>query len=71
MQGAPIFGKIELLIKEKNKINKEEFYDSGMVITGDYIIIVVNERDDVETTNSSTGIIYNMKDIKSYRTHAK
>jgi hypothetical protein len=71
MQGAPIFGKIELLIKEKNKINKEEFYDSGMVITGDYIIIVVNERDDVETTNSSTGIIYNMGDIKSYRTHAK
>ena len=71
MQGAPIFGKIELLIKDKDKINKEEYYDSGMVITGNYIIIVVNERDDVETTNSSTGIIYNIEDIKSYRTHAK
>lgn len=71
MQGAPIFGKIELLIKENEKVNREEFYDSGMVITGNYIIIVVNERDDVESTNSSTGIIYNMEDIKSYRTHAK
>ena len=71
MQGAPIFGKIELLIKDNNRINKEEYYDSGMVITGNYIIIVVNERDDVETTNSSTGIIYKMEDIKSYRTHAK
>tara|TARA_B100000927_G_scaffold45106_5_gene32593 strand:+ start:580 stop:795 length:216 start_codon:yes stop_codon:yes gene_type:complete len=71
MQGAPIFGKIELLIKDKGGINKEEYYDSGMVITGNYIIIVVNERDDVETTNSSTGIIYKMEDIKSYRTHAK
>lgn len=67
MQGAPTFNKIELLIKEKENIIKEEFYDSGMVITGDYIIIVTKQMSD----NTNTGLIYNLKDIKSYKTQTK
>jgi hypothetical protein len=64
MQRAPTFGKIELLIKDKESLIKEEYYDSGMMITGDYIIIVTKEISD----NSNTGLIYNLKDVKSYKT---
>jgi len=35
-----------------------------MMITGDYIIIVTKEISD----NSNTGLIYNLKDVKSYKT---
>ena len=42
-----------------------------MVITGDYIIIVIDEKSDVETTNTSTGKIYHMSEIDSYKTHAQ
>jgi len=74
MQGAPKFGKVELLIKDgKNGEfrTKVEYDDCGMVITGDYIIIVIDEKNDVETTETSTGKIYHMDNIDSYKTHAK
>jgi hypothetical protein len=71
MQGAPIFGKVELLIKEQNGITKKEWHDSGLVITGDYLIVVVNEKDDIETTNTTTGLIYHMSEVESYKTHQK
>lgn len=72
MQGAPIFGKIELLIKQPNgSVNREEWFDSGLVITGDYLIVVVNETDDVETTTTSTGLIHHLSTIESYKTHQK
>ena len=50
MQRAPTFGKIELLIKDKESLIKEEYYDSGMMITGDYIIIVTKEISDNSNT---------------------
>ena len=77
MQGAPIFGKIELLLK-KHKKNEDKdfpsterlvFNDCGMVITGDYIIIVIKENDPVNSTSSSTGKIYNIGDVIEYVTH--
>lgn len=72
MQGAPKFGKVELILKDdKNNRTKVEYDDCGMVITGDYIIIVIDEKSDIETTNTSTGIIYHMSEISKYKTHAK
>jgi hypothetical protein len=77
MQGAPKFGKVELLLKDgkdgtfKSSRTKIEYDDCGMVITGDYIIIVLDEKSDVETTNTSTGIIYHMSEVEKYKTHAK
>jgi hypothetical protein len=72
MQGAPKFGKVELLLKDgKESVNLIEYDDCGMVITGDYIIIVIDEKTDIETTNTSTGIIYHMNEVSKYKTHAK
>jgi hypothetical protein len=72
MQGAPKFGKVELLLKGKGESKtRVEYDDCGMVITGDYIIIVVDEKSDVETTTNSTGTIYHIGDVHSYKTHAK
>ncbi len=77
MQGAPKFGKVELILKNgkdgtfESSRTKVEFDDCGMVITGDYIIIVVDEKTDVETTTTSTGTIYHMSKVHSYKTHAK
>jgi hypothetical protein len=72
MQGAPNFYKIELLIKDKESLLKEEFYDSGMVITGDYIIIVSKEESDwVSDLDANKGLVYNLKDVKSYKTYNK
>lgn len=71
MQGAPIFGKVELWVKVSSNIIKEEYTDSGMVITGNYLIIVENETADAESTVTSTGTLYELSNIKKYRTHAK
>jgi hypothetical protein len=74
MQGAPKFGKVELLLKSKdNPLSRDRvvYDDCGMVITGDYIIIVIDEKSDIETTNTSTGKIYHMSEIDSYKTHAQ
>jgi hypothetical protein len=41
------------------------------MITGDYIIVILDEKDDINNTLTSTGSIFNLKDIVSYKTHAK
>jgi hypothetical protein len=74
MQGAPKFGKVELLIKEaihSDSIEKLTYDDCGMVITGDYLIIVEDEKENIETTKTSTGTIFNLSQVKSYKTHSK
>jgi hypothetical protein len=71
MQGAPIFGKVELWYKDGNSIVKSEYIDSGMVITGNYLIIVENEISDAENTVTSTGTLFNLSDVVRYKTHAK
>lgn len=71
MQGAPIFGKIQLWVRELDNIIKEEYTDSGMVITGNYLIIVENETADADNTVTSTGTLYNLSEVIKYKTHAK
>ena len=71
MQGAPKFGRVELIVIDGDSRKKIEYDDCGMVITGDYIIIVEDEKNDVETTTTSTGTIYNMSEVTQYKTHAK
>jgi len=69
---APKFGKVELLIRTGgNSRTLETFEDCGLMITGDYIIVIVDERDDINNSLTSTGKIYPMKDIVSYKTHAQ
>lgn len=68
---APKFGKVELLIKIENSTNKISFEDCGLMITGDYIIVIIDERDDINNTLTSTGKIFSLNTIESYRTHSK
>jgi hypothetical protein len=77
MNRAPKFGKIELLIKQPKTSDKSiqpteriEFLDSGLMITGDHIIVVIDERDELNNTLTSTGKIFNLNDIIAYKTHS-
>jgi hypothetical protein len=75
MNRAPKFGKIELLIKKPkvsniDTIDKLEFLDAGLMITGDHIIVIIDERDELNNTLTSTGKIFNLKDITAYKTHS-
>lgn len=71
MHVAPKFGKVELLLKEGSSIKKETFDDCGMIITGDYLIIVEDSKEDINTTTTSVGTLYHLKEIHSYKTHSK
>jgi hypothetical protein len=72
MQGAPIFGKVEIWVMEDNKsVTKHEYNDTGMAITGDYLIIVENNVVTADNNASSTGTIFHMSKIKKYKTYAK
>jgi hypothetical protein len=69
---APKFGKVELLMKAgRDSRTLATFEDCGLMITGDYIIVILDEKDDINNTLSSTGKIFSLKDIVSYKTHAK
>jgi hypothetical protein len=73
---APKFGKVELLLKSKNKdtvassITRVEFEDCGLMITGDYLIVITDEKDELKTTLTSTGKIFHMSEIEAYKTHS-
>lgn len=74
---APKFGKVELLIKNEGYGDKDlrsttkiEFLDCGLMITGDYIIVVIDEKDELNH-DLTTGNIFNLKDVSAYKTHAQ
>jgi hypothetical protein len=77
---APKFSKVELLIKKVvdtkgfpafPSVTRLEYLDCGLMITGEYIIVIIDERDEINNSLTSTGKIYPMKDIVSYKTHAQ
>jgi hypothetical protein len=68
---APKFGKIEILVKNNHNIDREEYDDCGLVITGNYLIVVIDERNDIENSLTTTGKIFNLENIKSYKTYSK
>jgi hypothetical protein len=51
---APKFGKVEILVKTEGptkgsiSIIKQTFDDCGLMITGDYIIVIIDERDEIK-----------------------
>jgi hypothetical protein len=66
---APKFGKIILLLKDKEgkPSNKIEYLDSAIIITGNYVIITEEQSSNVNDPAIIDGKIYEMKDIHSYR----
>lgn len=71
---APKFGKVELLLKSKGfdslSTTVISFEDCGLMITGDYIIVILDETDEIKKKVTSTGKIYSLKDVTSYKTHS-
>lgn len=73
----PTFEKVELLVRTivnevvMPSLNKIEFEDAGMVITGNYMIITTKHY--VEEANEvvQTSQIFHLNEIKSYRTYNK
>jgi hypothetical protein len=78
---APKFGKVELLFKELrpikslglglDSVTRLEFLDCGLMITGDHIIVILDERDEINNTLTSTGRIFSLNEIAAYKTHAQ
>jgi len=69
INSAPKFRKILLLLKDKeNKpIETIEYLDASMVITGNYVIMSEEENVNIDEPATITGIIYEMKQIHSYK----
>lgn len=78
MNRAPKFGKIELLIKtpkvsftsDIQPTERIEFLDAGLMITGDHIIVIIDERDELNNTLTSTGKIFHLDTVLAYKTHS-
>ena len=73
---VPKYSKVELLLKGSNKhgvqaMTRLEFFDCGLMITGDYIVVVIDEKDDIQNSLTSTGEIFHMSEVSKYKTHAQ
>ena len=72
---GPKFGKVELLLKntlntnDLTSITKIEFFDCGLMITGDFIVVTIDENHD--NTLTSTGKIFHLNEVSAYKTHAQ
>lgn len=73
---APKYSKIEILLKTKSKdkdiesTTKLEFLDCGLMITGDYIVVIIDEKDEIQNSLTSTGKIFSLSEVSGYKTHA-
>ena len=82
MNTAPKYSKVELFlmidIKSQDSLRtkqndfpqttKLEFNDAGLIITGDYIIVIEDEVSP-EHSLTSTGKIFQLAEIKAYKTY--
>ncbi len=50
---------------------KDEYLDCGLMITGDYLIIIMDEKDELKSSATSTGKIFPMSEVKAYKTYAQ
>lgn len=65
---APKFSKVQLLCKNGVSVNTEEFQDCGLVLTGDYIIVIEENRETPTSPLTSVGKIFRLSEIISYKT---
>lgn len=72
MNSARKYGRIELdFLPEtpNDEVKTESFEDCGMFITGDRIVIVIDRKDSIQSTEVTRGIIFPLYQIKEYRTY--
>jgi len=61
MPGAPVYEKVELLVKEGENVINVTHENSGMVITGNHILIIT------ETDEGTKGKVYAMEEVDGYQ----
>jgi hypothetical protein len=69
---APKFSRVELLLKNEGISNnnglhsttKIDFLECGLMITGDYLIVTMDE-----IGGSTTARVFNLKELSAYKTH--
>jgi hypothetical protein len=66
MVNLPIFNTIEILKKENNSIVNLKFESASMLLTGNYLIVITKEY--IGTYESSISNVFNLSEIKSYKT---
>jgi hypothetical protein len=70
----PKFSKVEIMLidnqKNKGLPSKErlEFFDCGLMITGDYIIVTIDTKEGLAEPNVSLGKIFHLNKIEAYKT---
>lgn len=67
----PKYSKVELLLKTSinnsvPSITKIDFKECWLTVTGDYLIVTIQETIDDQTTN--TGRIYSLSEVSAYKT---
>lgn len=78
----PKYSKIEVILKDKSEeiwndglkssVPQKTHYtfeDAGLVITGNSLIIVIDGKNEIDDTLSSTGKIFDLKDVATYKTY--
>jgi hypothetical protein len=74
MQQAPKYSKIELILGSNNVNDPQPLVtheDCGMFISGDNLVIVEDVKDNTGETNTVTeGTVYQLKNVKQYKTYA-
>lgn len=70
----PKFSKVEIMLindaKNKDLPSKEklEFFDCGLMITGDYLIVTIDTKEGLDKPNVSLGKIFQLNKIDAYKT---
>jgi hypothetical protein len=67
MVNLPIFRTIEILKKETNSVINVKFENASMLLTGNYLIII--EKNNYGNDESSISTVFNLSEIKSYKTN--
>ena len=73
----PKFSKVEILLKnsgygekELRSITKIEFENCFINITGDYMIVILEEHNDVEKVSTSTCRVFHLSEVNAYKTYS-
>lgn len=70
----PKFSKVEIMLindsKNKDLPSKEklEFFDCGLMITGDYLIVTIDTKEGLDRPNESLGKVFHLNKIEAYKT---
>jgi hypothetical protein len=73
----PTFSKVEILVKKQSNntqlpsVTKLEFFDSGLMITGNYLVITSKEYGDTLEYVNQTSSVFNLNDISAYKTYSE